>query len=1224
MWVTRMKSVALARSLVFVLLLVFGVKTVRAEDVIIGKVIAPDSQGIKGASITVTPTNSTVRRTAQTDSVGGFKVVFPERHLAYTIRATAPGFTPQTTRTSRGQGDTIHVTIALARAVQRLGSITTETTRPLPTRAVLVADSTATETSVNLGFALHRISLDMATNLAALVASVTPNALIVPGGISVLGLTPSQNSTVLNGLAFAGATVPRGALGSTVFTTSSYDPANGWFSGGRTNFQLTPGERFTRSSAYFTLDAPALQSTDPVSTNMGQRFTHFFGSFGSSGNILNDRFSYNYGIDAGRKSADASSLLSAGADVLQNAGVSSDSVVRLVQLLEGASIPTRGGAPQSVLTDNATFLGRIDYAPYDWNTLTAAKTSWGLTGYANVARNQAQGLGLTGTPAHGGKSLQSILSLAGEYSAFFGNDFLASVRSSFSHVRNASDPYLQLPDGRVLVASNFSDGTGGVTPLAFGGNSALHNDLRNWTWENTLEMKLYPVAFVRHRFKIDANVRYDGFSHELFANQLGTYFYNSLADLQANRPASFTRTLDTPTRTGGEWNAFASLGDQWRVTPSFQLRYGLRVEGNVYGSVPTYNPAVEQAFGVRTDHAPNTFAVIPRAGFQWTVPAWGKNPMGRPTRPVGTIRGGVGLFRNILDPTLLSNASIATGLPTGARRLLCLGSAVPTADWEQFAVDASAIPDACAGSNGAVFSDAAPEVHLFDKSFTAQRSWRGALAYASSAFGNAWSIEGVYSRNLNQHSAMDLNFSGVQRFTLPEEGRPMYVDASSIVTSSGAVSPVQARKTDAFGRVVSGVSDLRSTSKQLIFTVRPWLPGALGNWVFHPEVSYVRSNTRAQERGFAGTTFGDPAIESWGRSNVDVKHMYSIGSMVMLKRGRYPVYMSFFSQLRSGAPFTPIVGSDINGDGLVNDRAFIADPSSMPATTGQAFTALLNSSSSKVRKCLNNQLGQAAGRGSCEGPWTSTMLANLVYGGENGTAIPRVRQITLNLSNPLGGLDQLLHGSDKLRGWGTPAMPDPTLFTVEGFDAATNRFLYRVNPRFGSTSPAFSTLRAPFRATIDVRVDVGKPQSRQQIDRWLRAGRNGQPGQRLTAAELKKRYARSIPDIFGELLVQSDSLILTPEQTEEIRKLQSRHVAHMDSVWGALAEYLAALPDRFDGGAVFDRIEKDTDEGWEYSRLMVKNELPKILRREQLIILGGTPARLYNAPGPVHIRIFLN
>jgi hypothetical protein len=48
-----------------------------------------------------------------------------------------------------------------------------------------------------------------------------------------------------------------------------------------------------------------------------------------------------------------------------------------------------------------------------------------------------------------------------------------------------------------------------------------------------------------------------------------------------------------------------------------------------------------------------------------------------------------------------------------------------------------------------------------------------------------------------------------------------------------------------------------------------------------------------------------------------------------------------------------------------------------------------------------------------------------------------------------------------------------------GFDPATRRFAYPVNPRFGSTSPALNTMRAPFRLTLDVSLDIAPSQNEQ-------------------------------------------------------------------------------------------------------------------------------------------------
>src|SRR5207248_674383 len=132
-------------------------------------------------------------------------------------------------------------------------------------------------------------------------------------------------------------------------------------------------------TAHLTADAPPTQWTDPVSARLGQRFTNFNASLGGTGQLVDDVWSYNYGLQGGRKSSDFASLSTAGADLLQHVGVSNDSAARFEQLLLSAGIPIgTGGVPLGKVDDNVSFIGRIDHAPYDWSTLQSAKTTWGL------------------------------------------------------------------------------------------------------------------------------------------------------------------------------------------------------------------------------------------------------------------------------------------------------------------------------------------------------------------------------------------------------------------------------------------------------------------------------------------------------------------------------------------------------------------------------------------------------------------------------------------------------------------------------------------------------------------------------------------------------------------------------------------------------------------------------------------------------------------------------
>jgi hypothetical protein len=649
--------------------------------------------------------------------------------------------------------------------------------------------------------------------------------------------------------------------------------------------------------------------------------------------------------------------------------------------------------------------------------------------------------------------------------------------------------------------------------------------------------------------------------------------------------------------------------------------YGARLEGNHYLSAPEFNPAVQSTFGLRTDNAPNTVHISPRIGFTWI-----RKPEGPGIRfsrigefhtgPTSYVRGGIGEFRNILPANLLTNASIATGLPNGLQSLTCVGAATPIPDWGQYLADPASIPTQCLGGATPVFTDAAPSVQLFDPGYTAPRSWRGNLAYSSSYKLLTYSIEGLYSLNLNQAGRTDVNFANVSRFTLTDEGRPVFVDPASIVPATGALSTVQARVSPLFGHVIDNVSTLTSRSRQVTLSLSPELDG-ISNWFLG--VNYTLADTRARESGFDGATFGSPIGREWARGDLDVRHQILLQGGYTFKR----VALTFFGRLQSGLPFTPIVGGDVNGDGLANDRAFIFNPATSPdASLASATRTLLSNSSPSVRDCLTRQMDHAAGRNSCEGPWTTAVNAQLSYSG----IMPITKQygtISLALSNPLGGLDQLLHGANHLRGWGTPAFPDPVLYRPTGFDPGADHFNYAVNPRFGNTQPTNTLLRVPFRVTIDVSLSVGRPLPQQMLNRWLKPGRNGRKGPRLSVTELKRRYARNVPDPYSSILEESDSLLLTRDQAEAIQKADTAYKQRMDGVWTALSEYLAGLGDDYNSAEALKRQEAAVDEGWEISRLDVQRTLPSILSPIQLKLLPGIPGMLFKAKEKVQIRMFM-
>lgn len=558
-----------------------------------------------------------------------------------------------------------------------------------------------------------------------------------------------------------------------------------------------------------------------------------------------------------------------------------------------------------------------------------------------------------------------------------------------------------------------------------------------------------------------------------------------------------------------------------------------------------------------------------------------------------------------------------TGLPGSALRLLCVGDAVPTPDWDGYVSGTSAIPGACA--NGLpTLADRAPGVRSLDPSYRPARSWRGNLSWSTSAFRTDISVEGVASLNRAQPSSVNANFAGVSRFSLDaESGRPVFVTQSSIAGASGAVSPVASRRDTSFGSVLVAGSAARSTSTQLRVTLTPPTFTKRLNLV---RATWVGGQVRATENGFDRNTSADPRAFETTTGDLDVRHQFQLQGAVNLGKG---FGVTMFLNTTSGRPFTPIVSGDINGDGISgNDRAFVTRGATSEAAFQTAMTGLLTAAPSRARSCLTQSLERIAVRNSCRGPWQAQLNTQLII---PASWLTRQRYTTVNLfiENPLAGIDRLVNGNN-LRGWGAPSFADPVLYSVRGFDAANRRFLYDVNPRFGATDPRLSSIRAPFRVTLELRAPFGAPLPQQQLARSLRDGRNGDTKPRRTAETLIKLYQRNVPNIYSSILRERDSLLITTEQVAALDAANRVYTARVDSIWRELTSHLAGLGDRYDSKVELARQEAALDAAWGLAR-DVSWELDAILTAQQLKLLPWPAAylRTLKRTEKVKVRIFI-
>lgn len=1147
-----------------------GAEPVQAQqaDVIRGRVIGPDSVPIEGAQVTATSLSGNVSRSTRTSRDGRFTVTFPNGEGDYIVSFAALGFAVKRFEVKRTADEEILLADAkLSRAAVNLEAMKVTAPREKVARNDAPPDISGTERPVT-NAALPPADLG---DLAAMAATL-PGVQLVPGqngdpnGFSVLGLGADQNNMTLNGMSFGGSNLPRDAAVSTSLVTSPYDVSRGGFSGGQLTIRTRPGSNFITRGMSLNLDSPQMQWTDRAAQALGQQYSNVSLGGLAVGPIVPDKAFYNIAYQFGRRANDYQNLLNTDPLGLETAGVAADSVARFLGILNQAQVPVAvGPIPRDHTSDQGSLFGSIDFAPPTSTTGQA----YSLTFNGSWNKQTPVGSSATSLPASTGDRAGWNGGVQARHNSYFGFGILEETTLGVSGSHNFGTPYLNLPSGRVIVNSDFSDGTNGLQSLAFGGNQSL-NTSQTTNSLGLMNQLSWFSASNKHRLKLTTELRRDAYLSNQTTNLLGTFSYLSLADLANDQPASFTRQLSPRNSGTSQVVGAVSLGDAWRPTNDFQLQYGVRLDANRFLSTPVLNPDVLDVFGVRNDRAPNRAYASPRAGFSWT---YGTAPQivsfdGAARVPRAVVRGGVGLFQNTPATTLLGQALDNTGLPSAVQQLNCVGPATPIPNWTQYENDLSTIPTTCAdGTTGSVFANSAPNVFLFDKDFAAPRSVRSNLQWNGPVLGNRLmaTLEGVYSRNLNQAGFVDLNFNPANGFALSSEaGRPVYVQPSSIVPTTGAIASADARVTPEFSHVTEMRSDVQSESRQVSLRLSPTTFSTSYSW----SLAYVYGNVRDRVRGFSSTV-GDPLDLSWGRSSFDSRHqiVYTLGYNFF-----NTVNVSWYGQFRSGTPFTPMIASDVNGDGYANDRAYIFRPSD--ARTDPAVAAgiqsLLDHGSGAARDCLRKQLGDLAARNSCEGPWTSTANLSFTFNPMR-VRMPQRATLSFNLSNPLGAADLIMHGSNGLHGWGQPAAPDQSLLYVRGFDPNNGgRYVYEVNQRFGATLPALSAFRLPVTLTAMLRFDVGPTRERQALTSQLDRGRRIE-GQRIPEQFLRLMYGQGgVPNPMAQILRQQDSLHLTAQQADSIASINRWYSVRVDSIWAPVAKYLSELPNRYDQGAAYD------------------------------------------------------
>ncbi|MGQ0538126.1 MAG: hypothetical protein ACT4R6_04200, partial [Gemmatimonadaceae bacterium] len=729
---------------------------------------------------------------------------FPDGGGEYRVSVRALGLAPQQVVVMRqADEDRLVADIRMAATATQIAGVTVRGRQALPrdqerptpgsTERLLTTDQAA------------RLPID-ASDLTAL-ALTAPGIVSIPGNdsmpnaFSVAGLAPGANNITLDGLSFGASQVPQEGVRATRVITATYDAARGQFSGGMISSTTRGGTNSPQGNFSYSLRDRdlAIEGDDPSPAAQGFTQNQLSGGFG--GPLVRDKLFLFGSLQLRRRDDVIPSLANADAGTLSRFGVSPDSVARFTALLTGAGVAPFAIAADDRLADNVSSLVRFDY-------LTEGGQSISLRGDFRWSDTDPSRIGPLALPQTGGSNRNWGGGVAATVTANFGGRFLNELKVYGSSERRTGRALLTLPAGRVQVRSLLESGESGIASLTFGGNTGLPQDGQTDALEATNELS-WLTGDGAHRLKLGALLNLAEFTEDVTTNRWGTFTFNSLADFEAGRAATFTRTLAPRLRQGGGSNMALYLADTWRVSRALQVTYGLRAEGSRFGKTPAYNPLVEQSFGYRTDEVPTDFRLSPRAGFTWTLgsavqparPGAARGAVGgggggggdrgnQPQRfgpPALIVRGGIGEFRSAPSTQLVAAAAGATGLPNNESQLVCIGAAVPIPDWDLYLRNPAAIPAQCAGGQAGPIPTQRPNVAVFGDDFAAPRALRTSLG-ATRPLRQRYNlnIELSYARGMAQTGFRDVNLRSDASFALAQEAnRPVFVDAATIVPATG-------------------------------------------------------------------------------------------------------------------------------------------------------------------------------------------------------------------------------------------------------------------------------------------------------------------------------------------------------------------------------------------------------------------------------------------------------
>jgi hypothetical protein len=584
------------------------------------------------------------------------------------------------------------------------------------------------------------------------------------------------------------------------------------------------------------------------------------------------------------------------------------------------------------------------------------------------------------------------------------------------------------------ITSTSEDGAALTTAIQLGGQRYGGDYFSNHVVQLTDNLYYNTNKF---HFTFGGGVTYTN-QNSIYGSEInGRFYFTGMNNFDSLKPYRYARDVYTSDDRNIKFNILVPTlyaQAQTNVAPGLDVTAGVRVDYTAYLEGANYNATVDRTLGLNTTTKLSTFQVQPRVQATYDVAQRGKD----------IIRLGGGIMGSALNPYSMINNMLFDGSHLVGVDLT--GSAVPTPNFVGYRKDPTTAPGMDLINNPNVPKLAT--INMNGKDAKVPVVYKANLSYSHFFNKNfRMSVAGYLSAARNNYTYVDRNMVDDPYFRIAaEDNRGVYVPASTINTSNGNADWTKSRKTTEVGRVL----ELTSTGKvnQMAFVIdgayRYFRDGEIA-------ASYTWNQTK-DNTSYNGNVANTATLVQYIKDDPRNLNTMSYSDNQFRNKvviyGTAPTIWGISAGIRfsgiSGTRYSLTVNGNMNGDFVAtNDLAYVYDPNdaATPQYLKDGINAILNNPNveKSAKDYIRSSFGKIAARNGGENPFYGVLDIRL------SKKIPLYKKHYFEVSADLFNVANLL---DKTKGI-SHNVPTTSLYTIKGFDPATNTYKYAVNTNAG-------------------------------------------------------------------------------------------------------------------------------------------------------------------------------